>query len=616
MIGSGWDSALTIGGNTIFTGAGNLNMTSSQDVNFTGNLDLDFVTGGAGGENLVISDSHASDVAKSTIAITANNSASASTSLNYILEITNANEASSAGTYDALAILKHLDTDETVADGILIQATTDLRLTDAIDVSDAEINNAINIGPNNIVLSTAASFTDGTNTLFTVTDSGTTGDIAASGDAAVNGGDLTTTATTFNLLNATATTLNIGGAATTIALAAADATITSGGALTFRSAAGTALAVDSGTTGALNLGTTASAKAITLGNATGATSLALTVGTGGITGSSTAISTTGMTLNNNSVTTGTGLLVAATGLTAASGVAMAVNVPNAASQIFIDFRKAGTTAGSIAVDAGNTLVNYNTTSDARLKENIVNTAIGIETLRKIQVRDFSFKTVPGKVIQGFIAQELKEVYPLAVSVGLDQVDSKGKIIRPWMVDYSKLTPLLVQSLQDIDGLIETLVDPAAPLFANGQPTFVGRLFDRFNLWLANASNGITKIVTKSLNTDLVESNELCLTDEIGGKTCVTKAQLDAILNFGLTEAPVVDPDVFMVPIIPDLDNGPELDQSPDLDNGPELEPPTLIETNKVIDDGEEDLNLIVSEETIADTSLLLPIEPTFELQTE
>jgi hypothetical protein len=41
------------------------------------------------------------------------------------------------------------------------------------------------------------------------------------GDLAVNGGDLTTTQTTFNLVNATATTLNIGGAATTINMGAA-----------------------------------------------------------------------------------------------------------------------------------------------------------------------------------------------------------------------------------------------------------------------------------------------------------------------------------------------------------------------------------------------------------
>ena len=40
--------------------------------------------------------------------------------------------------------------------------------------------------------------------------------VTLSGDAAVNGGDITTTATTFNLVNATATTINLGQAATTI----------------------------------------------------------------------------------------------------------------------------------------------------------------------------------------------------------------------------------------------------------------------------------------------------------------------------------------------------------------------------------------------------------------
>ncbi len=42
------------------------------------------------------------------------------------------------------------------------------------------------------------------------------GDLTVTGDAAVNGGDLTSSATTFNLLNATVTTLNLAGAATTI----------------------------------------------------------------------------------------------------------------------------------------------------------------------------------------------------------------------------------------------------------------------------------------------------------------------------------------------------------------------------------------------------------------
>lgn len=56
-----------------------------------------------------------------------------------------------------------------------------------------------------------------------------TGNTTITADLAVNGGDITTTATTFNLVNATATTLNIGGAATTIALGSATAALTYNG---------------------------------------------------------------------------------------------------------------------------------------------------------------------------------------------------------------------------------------------------------------------------------------------------------------------------------------------------------------------------------------------------
>jgi len=59
-----------------------------------------------------------------------------------------------------------------------------------------------------------------------------TGNFTTSGDVAINGGDLTSTATTFNLLNATVTTLNIGGGASAIALGAAGSTVTLVGGLT------------------------------------------------------------------------------------------------------------------------------------------------------------------------------------------------------------------------------------------------------------------------------------------------------------------------------------------------------------------------------------------------
>jgi hypothetical protein len=51
-------------------------------------------------------------------------------------------------------------------------------------------------------------------------------DLTATGDVAINGGDLTTTSATFNLINSTATTVNFAGAATTLSIGADTGTTT------------------------------------------------------------------------------------------------------------------------------------------------------------------------------------------------------------------------------------------------------------------------------------------------------------------------------------------------------------------------------------------------------
>jgi hypothetical protein len=66
--------------------------------------------------------------------------------------------------------------------------------------------------------------TDGSLTKFSV-DS-INGNVVTSGDVAVNGGDITTNQTTFNLINANATTLNIGAAATALNVGASTGTLT------------------------------------------------------------------------------------------------------------------------------------------------------------------------------------------------------------------------------------------------------------------------------------------------------------------------------------------------------------------------------------------------------
>ena len=87
-------------------------------------------------------------------------------------------------------------------------ATFNLANTNATTVNIAGAGTAVNIGA-----ATGTTTINNANTVVT-------------GDLAVNGGDLTTNQTTFNLLNTTATTLNVGGAGTTVSIGAATGTTT------------------------------------------------------------------------------------------------------------------------------------------------------------------------------------------------------------------------------------------------------------------------------------------------------------------------------------------------------------------------------------------------------
>lgn len=119
----------------------------------------------------------------------------------------------------------------------------------------------------------------------------------------------------------------------------------------------------------------------------------------------------------------------------------------------------GTAAGGVSMNAGGTAVAYNTSSDKRLKENISATTRGLEALMKIEVDEFNFITDPGKErVQGFIAQQLNEVYPEAVTVGGDDVKTQ-----PWTVDYGRLTPLLVKSIQELKAANDNLATENAEL---------------------------------------------------------------------------------------------------------------------------------------------------------
>jgi len=119
-------------------------------------------------------------------------------------------------------------------------------------------------------------------------------------------------------------------------------------------------------------------------------------------------------------------------------------------------RPDGTTIGHIS-QSGSNAVDYNTSSDIRVKENLRETNLSLFNLLNIKVYDFNFiGDDPANIHSGFIAQELYEVLPAAVTKPENPDDT-------WMVDYSKVSPLVVKAIQEQQAIIEAQNDKIARL---------------------------------------------------------------------------------------------------------------------------------------------------------
>jgi len=92
---------------------------------------------------------------------------------------------------------------------------------------------------------------------------------------------------------------------------------------------------------------------------------------------------------------------------------------------------------------------YNTSSDQRLKENIVDAPSASDDIDAIQVRSFDWKADGSHQKYGMVAQELQTVAPEAVSAPDDPEEMMG-------VDYSKLVPMLIKEVQQLRARVAQL----------------------------------------------------------------------------------------------------------------------------------------------------------------
>lgn len=121
----------------------------------------------------------------------------------------------------------------------------------------------------------------------------------------------------------------------------------------------------------------------------------------------------------------------------------------------IDIMSATTLVGSVSQNGSSTA--FNTSSDYRLKENITDLAGATDRLKQLAPKRFNFIADADTTVDGFIAHEVSSIVPEAINGTKDEVDNEGNPVYQG-IDQSKLVPLLVATIQELEARIKTLED--------------------------------------------------------------------------------------------------------------------------------------------------------------
>jgi hypothetical protein len=144
------------------------------------------------------------------------------------------------------------------------------------------------------------------------------------------------------------------------------------------------------------------------------------------------------------------------------------------SPVAIEFYRNSSVVGSITKSTSSTA--YNTSSDYRLKENVITDWDATSRLKQLKPSRFNFKIDKDTTVDGFLAHEVSEIVPEAVTgekdamkkevlyVDGDEIPEGKKVgdvktpsqIDPQGIDQSKLVPLLTKALQELEARIAKL----------------------------------------------------------------------------------------------------------------------------------------------------------------
>jgi len=142
------------------------------------------------------------------------------------------------------------------------------------------------------------------------------------------------------------------------------------------------------------------------------------------------------------------------GLDATASIAGLVSETGPTSTVtHVRFYNGNGNIGNISTNGSATT--YATSSDYRLKENVVGMTGATDRLKQLNPSRFNFIADADTTVDGFLAHEVQAVVPEAIIGTHNEVDGDGNPVYQ-NIDQSKLVPLLVATIKELEARITAL----------------------------------------------------------------------------------------------------------------------------------------------------------------